>query len=394
MTDDSLAVTSERLAHVAGLYFDHLGATVETTGDRWHVEFPEDSVPEFLSDEVDGRTVEITVSTDPEDGDQESSSTFRLAPQTDFTRQLIDAAGAVAPVGTASLTAEEVDLSTAIPDWLAATPATVADVTFRPYFDATLVTVWVRVEIETPSQYQREHLYRITVDPETGETVEDSFGAIDATLGVSAGVDAATVSESVAAAGEVAGEAAVEAAREEIESVRTAAAETAGAAFDDYRQRLEARIERLQTELDAVDDELSTIGDDLAASPPRAERLQLLERREELQRDREDLSEELSTVRAEKSGGFRDKRAELAERHTVSVSTRPVAATVLSLERGDLEVLLEEQETSDTLRLSFGLGDGIRGAPACPACDRQFSTDNCPRVGTDGVACDRCRSGD
>lgn len=439
MTETTLTPTTERVVDLARLYFEDLGATVRRADANLVVEFDGVTPPSWAASHVDdGRLVATpTDESDDRAGDERDDSGVRagderddsggeapepsvsddttatsdrerpkggpeIGPETAFARRLIDAAAARCPVGTASVTGVPGGADSLVPAWLRDSPVDVASVAFHPYYDSQVVCAWVRVEIETPSQYQRESLHTVVVDPESGTRVdcdptalvdaaaEPASDAADAAAGTASDAANATAdSETLRRAIDEARDHVVADVDDTLADVETAASRAATDAFQQYATRQRDRLSELRADRDRIETELASISDRLGDAAG-DERVELLERRERLTERRAALDTDLSALRTAASNGFPDHRARLRQRHAVELRTRPVAVTSLSVERGDLSVTVRADGRRETLDLSVGALTGLRRTATCPRCDRAFGQANGLRVADDGVACEGC----
>ena len=426
MTETTLGPTTERVVDLARRYFDSVGATVRHTDQRVIVDFEGVTPPEWVERYCDGRRLVVTIpdragestageaSVSGSTGGEASASGSTggeasvsgstageasaagdgklpsVGPETAFTRRLIDAAAAHCPVGAASVTGVPGGAETLVPEWLRESPGRVASATFYPYYDAQVVCVWLRAEIETPSQFQRESLHTVVVDTETGDRVDcDPTALLDA---AETGGDGA---------GESAVERALETARSHvvaaldtvIDRVETEAGRAAATAFAEYVDGQRSRLSERRAERDRVETELATVAERLVDATG-DDRVDLLERRERLTERRDALDTELSALETAESKGFPEERSRLRRRHTVAVRTRPVAVTTVAVERGDLSLeVVGDGGRRATLDFSAGAASGLRRTPSCPDCGREFGPQNGLCVTDAGLACVNCRDG-
>lgn len=403
MTETTLTPTTEQIGELARLYFENLGATVRQPGDDFVVEFDGVTPPSWAEPHVDGGRLVAAATAEPAeragDGPNDAGGATdtgererpEIRPETAFARRLIDAAAARCPVGTASVPGVPGGVDSLVPAWLRDSPVNVASVGFHPYYDSQVACVWVRVEIETPSQYQRESLHTVVVDPETGARVDcDPTALFDAAAASESGADDVTPDpESLRRAIDEARDHVVAEVDDTLADVEAGAGRAATDAFEQYAARQRDRLSELRAERDRVETELASIGDRLGDAAG-DDRVELLERRERLTERRAALDSDLSTLRAAESDGFPDQRARLRQRHAVELRTRPVAVTGVSVERGDLSVTVRADGRRETLDLSVGAVTGLRRTATCPRCERAFGRANGLRVTDDGIACEDC----
>jgi hypothetical protein len=410
VTETTLVPTTERVVGLTRQYFESVGATVRQDGAELTIEFDGVAPPEWVGGYCDRSRLVATVAdraesetptadsetaeseTPTADSETTESETPTIGPETPFTRRLIDAAATHHPVGTASVTGVPGGAETLVPAWLRASPARVASVEFYPYYDGRVVCAWLRAAVETPSQYQRESLHAVVVDPETGNRIDcDPTALLDA-------------AESDAGAGAVASESDIERALvearshvvteldETIKHAEDSAGRAAAAAFEEYAERQRARLSERRAERDEIEQRLATIGDRLADATG-DDRVELLEERAKLTDRRTELDEAVSRIETADADGFPAERERLQRRHSVAVRTRPVAVTTVAVERGDLALELVGDDGRATLDLSVGAVTGPRRTPSCPDCGSEYGPQNELRVTTAGLACADCRNG-
>lgn len=392
MTDATRAVTGSALEAFAREYLAGLGASVREEGPRWTVSLPTHVDAGFADD----REFEVVVGDEPDDEGEERV----LAPGSDFARRLLDEATEVAPVGRVALTADLVD-SYRYPDWVAESDAEVADATFSPYYDRTGVCAFVRVGVETVSEYQTQFLRAVALDAESGDRLPGVAETLVAewfeptadppleSAGESA--DAALSEEALADAIAAGRRAAVEDVRDEIAEIRRSASRAADAEFEEYRQLREQRLAELRDEVGSLTDRLRDLADEADGADSRQQRVEILEKRRELKDERERLEAELDEVRREKERGHERKRGEIYDRHAIEVTTTPVAATLVTYERGEMDLTLREGGRTGSVRAPYAVGAGVTDGVDCGVCGEPLSGENPVRVTADGVGCRRCR---
>lgn len=345
MTDAAHAVTPSALEAVAREYLAGLGASVRDEGDRWQVSLPTHVDVGFSDD----RDFEMLL------GDQsgDDGSANSLAPGSEFARALLDEAAELASVGRLALTEERIDGGYRYPAWITESDAEVADASFSPYYDRTGLCAFVRIGVETVSEYQTQFLEAIALDiesetrlpgiaetlvaefyrpksePPRGEDAERENATREDAESGDVSVPSSKLADAIAAAQR----AAVEDVRDEIDEIRRSASRSADSEFGEYRKLQEQRIDELRDEIRSLSDRLR----DAAADADRADsrqRVATLEKRSELKEQKQGAEAELSEILDEKERGYARKRREIQQRHAIEVNTESVAVTLVRYDEG------------------------------------------------------------
>jgi hypothetical protein len=101
---------------------------------------------------------EFEIALDGERRDETEDSVYVLTPESEFTQQLLDEAAAMATVGQLALTDSMTDGDYRDPPWIVESDVEVEDAAFSPYYDRTAICVFVRIDVETVSEYQTQFL--------------------------------------------------------------------------------------------------------------------------------------------------------------------------------------------------------------------------------------------
>jgi len=396
MTDATHPVTQSALETFTRDYFNGLGASIQDSGNRWQVRLPTHANVAFTDSPefellLGERDVEI------DDGG------VVLSPESEFAQQLLDEAAEIAPIGRIALTNNLLDSGHRYPSWVTESDVSVEDSSFSPYYDRTAICVFVKIGVETVSEYQTQFLEAVTVDVESEQSlpgiskilVEDffapgeslSFGTteydVDESLGVSSEKLASTIS-----AGQ---KAAVEAVRDEIVEVRQSASRSADSEFEEYRQLQEQRINELQNEINRLSDRLQDLTTDVDGAESQQQRVEALEKRRELKNEKEDLETEVEDLLQEKKSGFAQEREKIFERHAIEITTKPVASTLVAYERGEIELSVSQGGRTDSIRAPYAVGAGVTDDVMCETCRERLSQKNSLTVAPDGIGCKSCR---
>ncbi|MDB2293735.1 hypothetical protein PM085_15870 [Halorubrum ezzemoulense] len=395
MTDVTHAVTQSTLEAFAREYLDNLGATIREDGSRWHVRLPSHANVGF----TDVHEFDIAL-----DSEQEGleDSVHVLTPESGFTQQLLDEASETAPVGQLALTEAVTDGMYQYPSWIREGDVDVVDATFNPYYDRTAVCVFVRIDIETVSEYQTQFLEAVTVDvesteqlPNVTELLVDEFFTpgsdwpadpaedVDDESGVS--------SEKLNTAITTGQKATVEGVRDEISEVRQSASRAADSEFEEYRQLQEQQINELQDEIGSLSTRLQKLSTEVDEPESPQQRVKALEKRKELKTEKAELEGELEETLQEKSRGYAQQQREIDRRHAIKVSTEPKAFTIVLYERGEITLELATGGRSTAVRAPYAVGVGVTDDLQCENCQKQLSGENPIRVVSGRICCQSCR---
>lgn len=394
MTDATLSVTQSRLETFAREYLNTLGASIRETGSRWHVRLPDHVDVPFIH----GREFTVGLGQQPD----EHVDDYLLAPDSEFAQQLLEEASSMASVGHVSVSTEEIE-EYEYPEWIAASDVRVAGASFTPYYDRNAVVALVKVGVETVSEYQTQFLEAIAIDmsskqplPSLADTVLNSFFEPETTsteplFESSAESDPLsqvghdTFSEVIAECQDVA----IENLRDSITNIRASASRSADSEFDEYRQLQEQRLSDLKDDLDSVSRRLEKVAEEVEHSDSHQQRVEALQKREELQAKKEDLENKQAEILRKKQTGFKERRREIYNRHSLKIVTAPVVGTVVSYERGEITFQLESERSSDSLQVPYAAGVGTTDNASCNHCQASLSTEN-HIVIADGIKCRSC----
>ena len=378
MTDAALPVTEQAVERFVESYLTSLGAEIEKEGRQWSVTLPEDADTDL---DLDGAVLEVT-----RDLDDVSEGVLAIAPQSPFIERVLDEAADRAPVGSLSLTGDQVDIE--LPPWITEGPVDVVDRTFTPYYDRRALCVVFRVGIETVSEYQREQLHAVAIDvndneerPQLAETylaltegdeVFNEGEAVDERVSMDA-LDAAhaTVEDDISPL---------------VRETRERATHSAEVELDEYRQFVRQRRDELAEEIDRLTTRIEEVTDTIDAASEQEKRVEALRKRRDLQAERDELRTELDELASQIEANFPEKRQEIWDRHALTVQIRPVIATVLSYERGDLDLELQLSETEVTKSYAYAVGTGVIKEVTCEQCGRQLTERNPLTLDGDEIA--------
>ncbi len=396
MTDATHAVTQSALEAFAREYLNELGATIRDDGTRWQVQLPSHVDVGF----TDSHEFDIVL--DTETG-VELDSKHILSPESGFTQQLLEEAAEVAPLGQVTLTETVTDGEYQYPPWILESDVDVDNATFSPYYDRTAICVFVRIDIETVSEYQTQFLEAVTVDiesneplPNVTELLDEKFFTPKSSWPAEVTEDDVSGVETIAAdklhnAFSTGQKAAVENVDDTIAKVRQSASRAADSEFEEYCQLQEQRINELQKEISSLSTRLKKLSTEVDGAESPQQRVEALEKRKELKREKEQIENEVEGILQEKSSGYSQKKREINRRHAIKINTEPKAFTVILYERGEIELELGTSDQSAIIRAPYAIGTGVTDEVRCENCQKTLSGENPVRVGAGDVYCRYCR---
>lgn len=370
MTDPALPVTERAVDEFVTDYLESLGATIRKEGRRWTVSTPDESATELsLNDTV------IHLTADSEEADDDA---VPLAPGSDLFERLVDDATERAPLGSVSLTGDDVEFDT--PDWVRGDAIEVTDQQFTPYYDRNALCVLFHVGIETVSEYQRDLLRAVAVDladheprPKLAQTCLD----LSERNGTSLAETGHTIaSDEVAKAISACREIVENAIDPEVREVRKKATRAATVEIEEYRKYLRQQRDELEDETQRLADRVDELSATIDTASEREERLERLRKRKEFRNELADLRDELDEVRDSLEQDLPEKRAAIRDRHALTVRIQPVTATVITYERGDLDISVRDGSRSATLTSDYAVGVGTLNQPTCEQCGAILDAQN------------------
>lgn len=396
MTDATLSVTQSRLNAFARKYLNTLGASIREEDSRWHVRLPSHVDVEL----GDGLKFDVILGDDrvENNGDEE----LVLSPGSEFAQRMLDEAVSMSSLSQVSVTESLTEDDYQYPDWITESNLHVSGVSFNPYYDRTAVFLLVKTSVETVSEYETQYLEAVTVDvtseeelsglpevllrsfydPKTQPETEEA-NDFEATSELDADTFASVISMEQRVA--------LDNIRDEIEEVRETASRAAGSEFEEYRQLQNQRLSDLRDELESVTDRLQSISREVDGADTHEKRMSALQKRKDLQTEKDELEEERADLLRKKQRGFEEKREEIFARHMLEISTKPVASTVVSYERGELELRLSDSHRTETMRAPYAAGVGCTDSVRCDQCQTELSADNPIQMGSTGLRCRSCR---
>ena len=347
MTDAALPVTERAVEEFVTDYLESLGATIRKEGRRWTVSIPDESATELSLNE----TV-IHLTADSEEADDDA---VPLAPGSGLFEQLVNDATERAPLGSVALTGDDIEFDT--PDWAASDSVEITGQEFTPYYDRDALCVLFHVGIETVSEYQRDLLRSVAVDltdyeprPRLAQTclnLSEQSGAPPFETGHTIGDN--EIVKAMSACREV-----VEGAIDpEVREVRQKATRAATVEIEEHRQYLRQQRDELKDETKRLADRVDELSGTIDAASERQERLERLRKRKEFRSELAELRDKLDDVRDSLDRDLPEKRGAIRDRHALTVRIRPVTATAVTYERGDLDISVRDGSCSATLTCDY-----------------------------------------
>jgi hypothetical protein len=369
MTDAALPVTDRAVERFTEAYLTSLGAQITKDGRRWEIHLPDDADIDL---ELDGAVLEIT-----DNPDEVGEEVRAIAPASPFVERLLDEAADRSPLGSLSLTHDQVEIEP--PPWLTDGPVDVVEQTFTPYYDRRAVCALFHVGLETVSEYQREELHAVAIDlneheerPRLADTYLELVDDEQRELAEGRGIEEQTLRDALDAA-----ETALESELSPtVRETRERATRSAEVELDEYRQYVRQRRDELSDEVDNLTTRIEQVTETIDTASEQEERVEALRKRKELQAELDDLRSELDDLTNQIEAGFPEKRREIRERHALTVRLRPVTATAVSYERGDLNLSLRAAETMVSRSYGYAIGAGVMEKADCDRCGKQLTAEN------------------
>lgn len=393
MTDASHPVTQRAIEGFTRSYLRTIGASIREKGHKWHIQIPSHIKLDFLEEKEFDLLLEV-------DETQTGEGEWALSPDSRFGQQLLSEVSDQFPVGRITVTTEQVEGDYTYPDWILESDAQVESANFVPYYDRTAVFVLVKIGVETVSEYQRDFLQAVTIDtnsfevlPNLTATVSDiMFDPIEDPIEPKPDDGSLEISmESIEESLKKAQEVAFDAVEDPLQHTREEATRAAEVEFEEYRELQEQQLDDIQDEISSLTDRIQDLATEIDAVSEQKERVELLQRRNELQSEKESLETERERLLEEKQNGHREKRNKIFRRHSLEVSTAPITATIVTYERGELDIRFQHRNDSKSIRVPYAVGEGVTGSSACENCGEQLNGMNPIRLTTEPFGCDSCQ---
>lgn len=385
MSNASLPITQSHVEQLAKTYLETCGCSVRERYDEFVVSVPETASTDLL----DTGSTTLVCSADPERiGDKPA-----LHPESKTFQGLLQEAAKRAPVGRVELTG--VDTEIRLPAWLVESTVSVASTQFMPYYDRTAIIGLFRIEMETVSEYQTQLLRASAVDTSSMEPLPEltdrllthstpDSSPIEAT---SVTADEHTATKAI----DTLSDHVVKRVQPTIEETQEGATRAAGAELEEYRQLQDQRIEELEAEITRVTQRIKDLSTEVEKTESQADRLETLQDRKDLKTERDELQGDLEGILEARSAGFPEKRREIGDRHSLTVTVKPLTLTEYQYEQGELEMTLVDSTTRTSVRIGYGDGVGVTETITCEHCGTTLTGDNPLRLDGGKICCASCR---
>jgi DNA repair exonuclease SbcCD ATPase subunit len=386
MTDAAVPITQSAVERFAEQYLGSFGSTIEKHGDRWEVTVPESASTGLASGH-------LTLFCDDPGADL-GENERHLHPESPLFQEIIAEASEKQPTGKITIESEDTQVET--PRWLREGNVTVNDATFTPYYDRSAIAILYRVSIETVSEYQSELLRVTAVDIRSKERLpklEKKF--LESTLPAESQVESQSMDIEASTADKLithSRDQIVERVQPRVDEIHQEASRAADAEIEEYRQMQQQRIEQLEEEKTRLSDRVNDLSDLIQQSSDENDRIEALQKRKELNSEYEDVGSELEKLRHRRDQGFPEKQREIRERHALEVVVSPLSVTQIEYERGEIEIELSEEATTQSLTLGYGEGIGITEELSCDVCGQSINAQNPLRTIRQGTQCSHCPS--
>jgi len=393
MTDASHPVTQRAIEGFTRSYLRTIGASIRDEGHSWHIHLPSHVELDFMEAKEFDLLLEV-------DETETGEGKWALSPDSRFAQQLLSEVAEQFSVGTITVTTEQVEGDYSYPDWILESDAQVESANFVPYYDRTALFVLVEIGVETVSEYQRDFLEAVTVDtnslevlPDLTTTVSDiMFDPIEDPIEPAPEDGSSEVPiESIEQPLKDAQEVALDAVEDSLQQTREEATRAAEVEFEEYRELQEQQLDDVQDEMSSLTDRIQDLAEEIDEVTEQQERVELLQRRNELQSEKESLESERDQLLEEKQSGYRKKRNKIFRRHSLAVSTVPVTTTIVTYERGELDIRLQQSNHSESIRVPYAVGEGVTGSVSCENCGEQLNEMNPIRLTTEAFGCSACQ---
>ncbi|MFP9192155.1 hypothetical protein ACLI4Q_10930 [Natrialbaceae archaeon A-CW1-1] len=370
MTDATLRVTQQAVEQFAETYLLACGAEIRKDKQEWSISLSADADTEL---DIDGATLLLV--SDPA---EVTDDALVLSPESDFFHQMLDEATHQWATGSFALTADTVD--TEPPAWVGSN-LEILEQSFTPYYDRTALCVLFHIGIETVSEYQQEALHAAAVDltdleprPSLAETCLRLIGQdTQPPSATTTHVEPALIKQGL----DIARDCVEQTSSEPIQSVQEKASRAADVEISEYETYVRQRLGELENELDSLTERISEVNEQIDDATTQQKRMDALRRRKELQTKQLSITAERDDMRNRRERGFPEKRAEIRNRHTLSVRFKPVTLTLITYERGDLELTITDGHNIYEDSYGYALGAGTVDTVTCARCETVLSSSNC-----------------
>jgi flagellar export protein FliJ len=409
--DISVSRSEEVSKAIVEAVLDASGAKVKRREDSWIVSGDSNTLPEPLATLIpESSTGQIRIQFEGEqegsdsegettEGDSNQVPIYNLGPKSELFEELLHSMGDSLPLysGSISVTGE----SWPMPAWVTASSLEVSEVSFSPYFERTGIWFLVDISIETVSEFERDLLVAVGVDPDSGkrlpllETLGEQYTgsyadredaeprALDVTIESSLNTDPDTALSAVKSVTE-------EHLTPVIERIQRRAENEAGVEFEEYVEVQRDRINSLQEEISDLESDLEELRTTLEQVDSKAKRLETLEAQSQKRETLETKRREREKLVQSNRNGFPEYQKKVRERHAVNVRCTYVSAIEASYPKGDLFITLAGKDAQNTVRVAYGHHAAFFERPSCERCGTELTEKN-PAAIFAGVICgERC----
>jgi hypothetical protein len=385
MTDSALPVTQSAVEMFTENYLTTVGCKIEKEGDRWFVTPDESADTDLFSERVT-----LNCGADPAEHNEDTKV---LHPESAFFQELLTEASDRSPAGMVTISAEETEVD--IPSWLTNEHVDVTDATFVPYYDRTAVVLIFEISVETVSEYQQELLQAVAVDTRSKECLpglEDTFLTMSGPSAEGPESDPGKIDrEQARSCIEEAREIVVDRVQSHIDEIHQEASRAADAELEEYRQLQQQQIEELDEQASTLSGEIAELSQSIKNSD-KSERVELLKKRKKSKSELDDIQAELEDLRRKREHGFPTKQQEIRDRHALEVVVTPLTITQVEYERGEVEFILSEDNTTRRLAVGYGNGVGLTETVRCESCNHPLNEQNPLHTIEPELQCNSCFS--
>lgn len=386
MTDAAISVTQSAVEAFTRQYLTIVGCTIETDGDNWIVTASTDAETKLVTG-----TVTLRCGLPETDSESELADGEPLHPESAFFQELLAEASEYTPVGALTLDAGRTDLI--VPDWLAESDVTVTDTQFQPYYDRTALVVVFRIRVETVGEYQQELLRAVAVDSRTGENLstlsETVLNYVDTGH---QNIDLPINSELPDSGGttnliEAVRSTLMETVQPTINDIQQRASRAAHREIEDYRRMKQQREKELDKRGRQLQKRIENVSKQIDDAP-QDERVRLLKQRRSHRDELDAIETERSNLQQRRRQGFPERQREIRDRHSLSVTVKPVTLTFVEYERGEVEFFFDD--TGGSLTVGYGVGQGVTETINCETCGHELNGDRALGSARQELRCTSC----
>ncbi|ADD03977.1 uncharacterized protein Nmag_0388 [Natrialba magadii ATCC 43099] len=385
MTDAALAVTQSAVEEFTERYLESLGGTIDKQGDKWEATIPDNEDTELPA----GRMSLLTG-----DDTNEGATGNPLHPESEFFQRILREASERRPTGKLTIEADQAKVE--LPQWVEGSDVEVRETQFTPYYDRAAIVVLFEVSIETVSEYQQEFLRAIAIDGRSEQRLpelEETFLRMTSitTETESTASQSAFSEADVPSLLDVAQNQLMAKVQTEIDEVHREASRAADAEVEEYRQLQQQRIQELEEECSKLSSKIDELSEAINGSD-QDDRVEALKERKKVKAEYEKVDSELSDLHKQRDQGYPQKQEEIRKRHALDVRVTPLTVTQVEYERGEMDIELAEEGTTQTVTIGYGSGIGPMENVRCSSCDQELTAENSLQTIKGSLQCRRCTS--